>query len=355
MLRAGRISTLPAFCFGVVTVTDNTTFLIDEFAVLETIRDNLLKIRLFPFGRLVKNGKERFITPELAARFRLPHFKPPLKLGSHANDQPAGGRIVSLEVGDDGLYGIVEATEKGQRVIADRDYNYHSPEVIWEDGFLEHPETGEEIRGPLIVGDALLHNPHLGESAALFSIEPIISDGGDPMTDYTEMIPVSALDKLAAFFKRTESQPEPEQPEPQPADQVDYATELQARDAEVERLSSEIQAMKAEQEHGQRVSHFAAELPKEGEDVHQLLAKMNGETAEMLTARFKALYAQIEHQPDQDVGGAGSPEETGEDPVRVLNSAVEKYAAEHNVDYNKAFKAVALERPDLIQAYGGVK
>jgi len=51
--------------------------------------------RLFPFGKLVKGGKEIEITPELARRFKLPHFKPPIKLGSHNEETPAGGHITA--------------------------------------------------------------------------------------------------------------------------------------------------------------------------------------------------------------------------------------------------------------------
>ena len=129
--------------------------------------------RLLPFGKLVKGGKVREITAELANRFRLPHFKPPIKLGSHKDETPAGGFIVGLEVRNDGLYGIPQVTEKGQKAFDEGDYRYHSPEIIWEGNGYEDPQTGETIEGPLIVGDALLHTPHLGERAAMYSFEPI--------------------------------------------------------------------------------------------------------------------------------------------------------------------------------------
>ena len=61
--------------------------------------------RLLPFGTLIKGGKKRNITPELAAKFKLPHFKPPIKLGLHNYETPAGGHITGLFVGKDGLYG----------------------------------------------------------------------------------------------------------------------------------------------------------------------------------------------------------------------------------------------------------
>ena len=79
-------------------------------------------IRLFPFGKLFKNGKLIEFTKELAARFRLPHFKPPIKLGSHNDDQAAGGHITGLEVRDDGLYAHVELTDKGGEALVAGDF-----------------------------------------------------------------------------------------------------------------------------------------------------------------------------------------------------------------------------------------
>jgi hypothetical protein len=102
--------------------------------------------RLLPLGRLVKGGEVREITRELLEKFRIPHFKPPIKLGDHADETPAGGFIAGLEVRDDGLYAIPEYTEKGQKAIDEGDYRYQSPEVIWdEDGGFEDPNTGQTI------------------------------------------------------------------------------------------------------------------------------------------------------------------------------------------------------------------
>lgn len=329
-----------------------STYLVDQFAVLERIAENLIKLRLFPFGRLVKNGVERIITPELAGRFRLPHFKPPVKLGSHEDATPAGGRIIGLEVGEDGLYGLVLTTDKGEQALSDRDYAYQSPEVVWEDGYLEHPETGEPIHGPLIVGDAWLHTPHLGEAAALYSIQPISINGGASMTEAQEMISVSTLDKLAALFGLGVKEPREQEPVPvAPAQQEDYVAKFQAEQARVETLNAEIAKMKAEQNKEARIAHFAAELPNEGEDTHTLLASLEDEVAEKLETRFKALYAQIGQQPDKKVGNAGQPEGMGTDPQQALNTAVLQYAAENKVPYHEAFGSVTATHPELLADY----
>ena len=61
-----------------------------EYAITElvTVRPGE-PFRLLPFGRLVKGGRSWDITPEFARRFQLPHFKPPIKMGSHSDETPA--------------------------------------------------------------------------------------------------------------------------------------------------------------------------------------------------------------------------------------------------------------------------
>jgi len=53
-------------------------YLLDDFL---TVRKGE-PYRLFPLGRIVKGGTVREITKELAGKFRLPHFRPAIKLGS---------------------------------------------------------------------------------------------------------------------------------------------------------------------------------------------------------------------------------------------------------------------------------
>lgn len=324
-----------------------STFIIEKFNILETINENLVKIRLFPFGKLVKNGVERIITPELAATFRLPHFKPPLKLGSHEEATPGGGTIVSLEVGDDGLYGLIETTVKGAKAIAEKLFNYHSPEVIWSDGWIENPETGDRITGPLIVGDALLHTPHLGEAAALYTIEPIDTHGGVHMSE-TVTVPTSLWDRMTArLFDNPEPKPEPAQ-EPQALKQEDFAVELKAEKVKTDELTATIATMEAEKTSAARVAHFAAELENEGDEIHQLLAGLDEEVANKIVSRFKAIEAQGAADVDSNVGGAGDMDGNG-DPRQQQHAAIEAYQAEHKVTYAVAVTALAKTKPDLFE------
>ena len=121
----------------------DTTYLLDNYVATKAGQ----AYRLFPFGKIVKNGKTREITPETASQFRLPHFKPAIKLGSHDDPTPAGGFIVALEVRDDGLYAIPEWNEVGDKAMQDGAYRYHSPEIIWGDGAIENPAGQGQPRG----------------------------------------------------------------------------------------------------------------------------------------------------------------------------------------------------------------
>jgi len=310
-------------------------YLVDEFVTVAPGG----AYRLLPFGPIVKGGKRRVITAEFAKRFKLPHFKPPIKLGSHEDTTAAGGQIVALEVRADGLYAITELTPKGQQVFNDGDYRYHSPEVIWEDGALEHPETGDMIEGPFIVGDALLHTPHLGEATAFYTIEETTSME-------TVTVPTSWLERFLGRNK------DDEQPTPPPQPDTTQLTAVQAeRDnyaAQVAEYQAEVERLKAEQQHGARIAHFTAELKgtalADNADLHTLLAGIDNETADKLLIHFKALSAQADEVTRQ-VGGDSDPDVQGQS----LNDLAIAYSIEHKTDYNTALERVLADRPELYQ------
>jgi len=168
------------------------------------------------------------------------------------------------------------------------------------------------------------------------------------MAENTVTVPAGLWDRaMARLFPE---QPQEHAPEP-PAQKDDFAAKLQAEKARVEKLNAEIAKMKAEQDQGARIAHFAAELPNEGEETHTLLASLENEVAEKLETRFKALYAQIEQQPDKKVGKAGEPEGLGTDPRTALDKAVLQYASENDVLYHEAFGSVTATHPELLTDY----
>lgn len=327
----------------------DTINLIDEYVAVTPGEP----YRLFPYGRIVKNGKVRELTRDLAAKFKLPHFKPPIKLGSHAETTPAGGHIVGLEVRDDGLYAVPEYTDSGMSTLTAGSYRYHSPEIVWEGGY-EHPTTGELIAGPLVVGDALLHAPHMGEATALYSIEPV--SGGTHMSENTVTVPAGLWDKfMARLFADPTPAPEPA-PTPartEPSD--DYAAQVQELSARLQSVEDEKAQLLAEAALKMRVDAFAAELKgttlADDAELFGVLAGLPEEAAKAITQRMKGLSAQAAAANlTSDVGSSGD----NALPVDKFNAAINvKMAA--GMTRNEAVVAVAAESPDLIKAVQGGK
>ena len=326
----------------------DTITLIDEYVAVTPGEP----YRLLPYGRIVKNGKVREITRELAARFRLPHFKPPIKLGSHKEETPAGGHIIGLEVRADGLYAIPEYTDGGMATLTTGGFRYHSPEIVWDGGF-ENPQTGELIAGPLIVGDALLHTPHLGEATALYSIEPI--PGGTHMSENTVTVPVGFWEKLTARLFDPAPEPEPAPTPAQPEPQEDYAaqvTELTARLQVIEAEKAQLEADRARQS---RVDAYAAELKAttlhEDAELFGVLAELPEDAAKAITQRIKALSEQAKAAKlTTDIGG--NSEHTT--PIDKFNAAIEAKMKD-GLSRNDALMAIAKEQPEIIAAVRGGK
>lgn len=327
-------------------------FLIDNFVVVKPGEP----FRLFPFGTLVKNGKKRDITPEYARSFRLPHFKPPIKLGSHDETTPAGGHIAGLEVRDDGLYAIPEITEKGARALDEGDYRYHSPEILFDGGF-EDPVTGEIIPAPLIVGDALLHTPHLGEAAALYSVTPF--DKENTMSESVQ-IPTSLWEKfLAKLFPAPADEPTP--PDPQPPVEAPKADEFAAVAAERDQYKAEIERAKAETAKAELLASIKAEFAQEefgatyielgkAEEAHEMMMGMTPEQREWCMRNFKAMSKQIATN-DALTREIGSDKPTdNSDPRTVLDNAIKARVAEKGVDYLTAYTQLKAEQPELFKA-----
>lgn len=337
----------------------STEYVVTEFVTVATGQP----FRLLPFGTLVKNGRRREVTPELAARFQLPHFRPPIKLGSHRDETPAGGHIVALEVREDGLWAVPEFNDEGAAAMARGAFRYHSPEIVW-DGGLENPLTGVMQSGPLIVGDALLHTPHLGEAAALYAAE--ISEGVDPMTTENVTMPASLLDRLlAALLGRQPdpAAPEPETPPPAPVPETAALTatvtpdQLTALRTERDDLAARIATMEAAATLAARVERFASELAGTAlagdVELPALLAGLPDAPAAELTRRFRALAEQNRVAAlTADVGHEGQPA-TG-DPVAALDAAIKAKMTTEQIDYTAALARVRTEQPAVFAAaYGG--
>jgi hypothetical protein len=304
--------------------------------------------RLLPLRTIYKQGKPRDVRA-MAGYFKLPPWDPAIKLGSHKESAPAGGHIKRIEVREDGIYAIPEFTEKGLRAMKDGDFKYQSPEVIWDDGFIEDDKTGNKIAGPFIVGAALHHMPHLGQDAALYSVGALDSDGGATVTEMVTA-PASLWDKAFSFLGKAEPNP-PAEPEPTPVDISGVEPEkFEALEQERNDLQAQLQQMEVEKQQAERVAYFAAEFKEtvldDSAELHGLLADIRDEpTAEALLVQFKALSGQIvESNLTSDIGSSGEEDLA---PGEALNKAVLAKMEEAKVDYNAAMILVLGTNPEL--------
>jgi hypothetical protein len=342
----------PKITEDTLTSKKNQMFLIDEFA-----NDPLEAIRLFEFGDIYKDGVKREFTKEFAEKMILPHYKPAIKLGGHDDTLPGAGRIMGLEVRDDGLYGIPEFNPNGLEAINEKHYHYHSPEVIW-DGWMEDPKTGDPIEGPIIAGLALLHDPHLGESATLFTVEPYnkpeIKPEDNGMTTEKIEVPtgffVKLNDVLDKFSSKKEDEPNDEQREEFAAlekQRDDYAAELTALKAEKEQAEAR-KAIKEKfntDEHGEAFTEMGKD-----DAVADMLAGMTEEQRDWTMKQLAGLSAQADPNITGELGDAGEP--VDETPKGVLHSAVQEYASKNEMTYEQAFKAIQKDRHDLVTNAG---
>ena len=269
------------------------TYAVDEYVA--TVPGD--PYRLLPFGKLVKGGISHNITPEYAARFKIPHFLPPIKLGSHDETTPSGGTITKIEVrttGDNpGLYAYPEFTPQGLKAIENGDFRYQSPEIVWDNGAYENPQTGELMEGPFIIGDALLHVPHLGQSAAMYSFEPIYK--GANMEEKIE-VPKSLWEQFGALFAG--KKPDPQTPATVTPEQ--FAAAMQERDD----MKARLETLETEKKSAAQVDAMTAEI--KGEKYGQLFKdeKFAAEAAGIFVAipeaqrkwvlqKFAALSAEV--------------------------------------------------------------
>ena len=311
--------------------------------------------RLLPFGKIQRatGGTARMLTPESAATFRLPHFKPPIKLGSHEDVTPAGGHIVGLEVRADGLYAIPEMTDKGQTAASDGSYRYHSPEIIWDEGAIENATTGEWIKGPLIVGDALLHTPALGEATALYTSHYSIK-GEAQMPEETVQVPKGLLEQLTALFgkpaaKTTEAQLTVVIPE-------EFTIAMQERDEYKARLVQ----IESDKLRAETVMKLTADLQDKkfgkefdgqaAPEAAAVLAGMSKEQVEWVMTRLSAMSKRIDYSKvTAELGTDGA--NTITDPRQAFAAAVDTKMKANKISYQDAYSLVKGEAPDLFNAY----
>ena len=240
--------------------------------------------------------------------------------------------------------------------MTEGDYKYHSPEVIWEGGF-EDPKTGEVLEGPMIVGDALLHTPHLGEATALYSVTQ--KQGDETMGD-TVAIPEKVWDKFMTLITPPEKEGMVEGLEVI-APEVDVE-EFDALMVERDDYKAKIESMEAKEKLQEKMSAITGEFDTEEfgaayqelaklEDAVEILSGMEDKERDWILVQFKALSKQINESAlikEKGTTGAGIDED---DVVGQLNAVVEARAKEDKISYAAALQLVSNEQPELVGAY----
>lgn len=311
--------------------------------------------RLLPFGKITRGGVTRNITPEYASTFKLPPFTPPIKLGSHDDTTPAGGHLTRLEVREDGLYCYPEFTEKGQKALDEGDYRFHSPEVIWDDGALETSEG--LIAGPLIIGDALLHTPYLGNATAFYSTT------NTKELDMQENIsvPKAWLEKVMEFLTPKKTDEPPVVPPP-----IEETEQFKAAIREREDYKAKLAALETEDKARELKATLAAQLQnkedygmvyvelKAAQEASDVLATMDDAQREWVMRNFKAYIAQIDESKLTGETGKENAPPIGDNPRAEFDALVQKIVKEKSINYVDAFNVAKTTHADLFKAvYGG--
>lgn len=136
-------------------------------------------VRLLPFledGYWRWGTKQSPITPEIGKAL-VGNFEARAVKGIYQSNIPINvehdslggkiGQIGDVILGDDGVYGKLDLTDKGRQMLADGQFDYLSPEIVWD---LEDTKTGESV-GPFFVGLAVTNYPFFGDATAMFSRE----------------------------------------------------------------------------------------------------------------------------------------------------------------------------------------
>jgi len=232
------------------------------------------EILLLPFGE-VKTSEGNYFVDEEAAALILSIFR---EIGNdividyeHQTlkdvEAPAAGWIKDLYVGEDGIYGRVEWTERAKNYIANKEYRYLSP-VVW---------VNKEGRAVFLQCVALTNLP------ATFNAKPIVSkQGGREMEEILKLLGVKSEEEALEAIKILRQKKEASIPK-----EILDVLELK-EDASVSEVKASILALKQ----GVRTVDDLATQVKELKE--KLLAKETEELVEMALKEGKITPAQKE-------------------------------------------------------------
>lgn len=318
--------------------------------------------------------------------------------GMSGGELPAIGWFKDIMERADGLWGVVEWTEKGMSLLKERAFKYFSPE-FYED--YEDPET-QKMFGHVLVGGALTNKPYFKELTPvvafsednifnqyknnMLNIEEIVLKKVEDLTDEEKTFLKDNTDKLSDEQKatfasvldvkeeapkeeetKTEEAPKEETVE-EPKEEVKTASEKKM----VQISASELDALRRKANDGAKALELieASErgevvkklifsesnkdgkfLPKASDKLNSFISTLNKAQRENFSEVCK-LIGKIDASIFDEVGNETS--ETASIAARI-DSAVKKVMSEKKVDYSRALKIVASEQPELMKEYESSK
>ena len=158
--------------------------------------------RIFPVGKFVRGGKEFAITDDKCAEFAKNFTANVLGRDvvtniEHLAEEGAVGWIKTvLHKAGDGLYAVVDWTERGLKLLAEQSFRYFSPEVIWEN----YEATDGTKHNNVLTGLAVTNYPYFGAQTAMFSekaapgAEAWMNDDADAIDQFMYDMPMSGGD-----------------------------------------------------------------------------------------------------------------------------------------------------------------
>lgn len=314
----------------------------------------------------------------------------PITEGHEVDDEkPAVGWFRKLiNKGSEGLWAVVEWTDRGKQLLAEKAYKYFSPEFYQK---YEDPETRKEYDN-VLVGGALTNKPYFKELSPVVlsehliksfkendmpTLEEVLKKESGKLTDEEKAVLVEHKDELTdeqkETFKadlaveKTEEKPE-EKPEPKPEEKpVEKPEEKKDASEKVSINASELASLKEQAKQGaaahatleerdikDAVSTMTfSESNKAGHFLPKSKDKVVGFMKTLSIDQRKAFAEIVKELPDvkmfKEIGKDGGETKSAKDEVNAL---VEKAMSDNKaLTYGAATKKVMSENVELAKRY----
>lgn len=292
------------------------------------------------------------------------------------NTTEAAGWVKSAEVRDNGLWILVEWTQKAFDLIKSKAYKYFSPEFVDE---WKHPKTGETFKN-VLCGGGITNRPYLKDIAPINLnefVEGLTMDEAQfkALIELLGLAEDATVEDVFAKIKQITSDKQEDtnrqdnangQP-PAKNDENQQYSELLKSDNPV--IKSVIETLNAQ---GTQLSEMTKKLhdaevtnsinalikklhenkktlsPVAEDAIRQTLNSTSTNSIDSVIALAEKLISGV-----VSLGESGSKDKTDfdQDDVKVFNDAIEGYMKANEVDYATAVIRVSSDNPQLAENY----